>query len=118
MTVMQFQFAVTIDESPKCKSSPATLTGAAPTEFEAVVAKDWIQNCGTLAKALAGRFQHFLPVKREAADVPVDGEEGAVGGEDTAAAWEEGQAHERRTAEEVFGVTLWSDANDAAASAE
>src|SRR5437899_4899045 len=57
-------------------------------------------------------------MERQTADVPVDGEEGTVGGENSAAAWEEGQAHERRAAEKMFGMTLGSDANDAAAAAK
>ena len=57
-------------------------------------------------------------MQRQAANVPVDGEEGAVGGEDSAAARKEGEAYQGRAAEDVFGVALGRDAHDAAAATE
>src|SRR5579859_816548 len=65
------------------------------------------------------RFEYRrLTVEGQPADVPINGKQGAVGGEDAAAVGEEGEADQSGAAEEVLGVALGRDANDAAAATE
>jgi len=60
----------------------------------------------------------WLTVERQAADVPVDCKEGTVGGENSAAAGEESQTHQRGTAEDVLGMALRRDTHDSTAAAK
>src|SRR5271157_3528767 len=54
----------------------------------------------------------------QAANVPVEGEEGAIGGENGAAGGQQGESHEGGAAEHMLRVALWRDFHDAAAPAQ
>src|ERR1700676_2432601 len=59
-----------------------------------------------------------LAAQRQAADIPVNRKQGTVGRKNSAPAREQRQAHQSRTAQEMFGVTLGRNAHDPAAPTE
>ena len=77
----------------------------------------WEQGLRWQSGGRATALQNGLAVKRKAADIPVNREEGTVGGENSAAARQQSQAYQGRAAEDVLRVTLGRDADDAASCA-
>src|SRR5216683_1723658 len=114
MAEMDLQFPVSIHVRPTRVRASAAWAGRSIFEREPVLMHHRIKYAASLTQNFDGWHIHASPNEWQAADVPIEREEGVRGGKNRAAGRLERHAHNAGAAEHDIGLSLPRDPHDAA----